>query len=419
MMCGRASQSVRSTNLAAQSFGAQLSSDKGIISKNDPSQEANQHLNLSINMDNLTNDKNTSPGTKAHVFQNDRSGNCMQCMPSTWGFSQIKSIKRLFNARSETIDTKPTFQHLLLNRQSCVWAVDGYYEWREKQPYFVNRIDEMPMLLAGLWREENDGNKTFAILTMEAYSSMEWLHPRQPVILPDSAVAMKWLSDPTADLVIDMCSSPEHKSSINDQLHFYPVTKRMSDGKYHGEDCTKEVKLSSIKSFFGGAPNRESENTINSANENTRKDAATHTTQQPEKKIIADTLRSPKGQNFNPQHAPLCNEQHEKECVSDMQQEKTESVLMTPQSKIQNSEAQNSSFQVINEGWTCQTCTFRHTGNSINFLSCEMCGTERSNMIGDELKLGTDALPEERSYVKSRAWGSLRSPSKSSKKPKL
>ena len=392
-MCGRASQSVSFTNVAAQALGAQLSSDES-------TRGANQHL--SLNMNNLTTNQNTSPGMKAHIFKKDISGSCIQCMSSTWGFSQIKSNKRLFNARSETIYSKPTFQPLISNRQSCVWAVDGYFEWRGKQPYFVNRKDEKPMLLAGLWREENDEGKAFAILTMGAYPDMEWLHPRQPVILSDSVVAMKWLRDPTSDLVIDMCSIPNSKQpSTTSDLQFYPVTKRMSDGKYHGEDCTKEIKLSNIKSFFCGAPNEKSGNIMNNfAGEEARKDnIMSMDTQQPVKRNSA-LICSSQGRDFKSQHVLIDDE---KECMTTIQQEKRECVVAMKQSKEHISETQNSPLK-ISEEWTCQTCTFHHTGDSIEFLACEMCGTKRCNAIDNRLKHGVDTVSREnKNNVTSRA----------------
>eukprot|EP00984_Skeletonema_dohrnii_P008397 scaffold3080_cov171-Skeletonema_dohrnii-CCMP3373.AAC.8 len=67
----------------------------------------------------------------------------------------------MFNARSETVDAKKSFHSLLRDGQSCIFAVDGYYEWtkslspidKRKQPYFVksSSSDTQSLLLAGLW----------------------------------------------------------------------------------------------------------------------------------------------------------------------------------------------------------------------------------------------------------------------------
>ena len=115
----------------------------------------------------------------------------------TWGMQTPSYNKRIFNARSETIYTKPTFCDLISKKQTCVWAIDGYYEWKEKQPYFICRKDGAPLLLAGLYRNctSSSGEMTFAILTMDACPSMERLHPRQPVILC-AKQALQWLNDP-------------------------------------------------------------------------------------------------------------------------------------------------------------------------------------------------------------------------------
>jgi SOS response associated peptidase (SRAP) len=66
--------------------------------------------------------------------------------------SEKLNFFKMFNARSETVASKPIFKRLLSHNR-CVVAYDGFYEWlvdehKEKQPYFVHYSDNRPMLMA-------------------------------------------------------------------------------------------------------------------------------------------------------------------------------------------------------------------------------------------------------------------------------
>ena len=90
------------------------------------------------------------------------------------------------NARCETVDTKPSFRHLVNNKR-CIVIVDGFYEWKKtgdkKQPYFVYMgdkngcTDTFPLsidnesqpllLLGGLWDKKiMDGDESFSTCTI-------------------------------------------------------------------------------------------------------------------------------------------------------------------------------------------------------------------------------------------------------------
>ena len=61
---------------------------------------------------------------------------------------------RLFNARAETVATKPSFRSAFKSRRVIVPA-DGFYEWHRqnsgaKQPHFFTRSDGAPLALAGV-----------------------------------------------------------------------------------------------------------------------------------------------------------------------------------------------------------------------------------------------------------------------------
>ena len=65
-----------------------------------------------------------------------------------------------FNARAETVETKPFFRDAF-KRTRCLIPVSGYYEWQDtaagKQPWYFTALDGSPALtVAGLWDEWRD-----------------------------------------------------------------------------------------------------------------------------------------------------------------------------------------------------------------------------------------------------------------------
>ncbi len=139
----------------------------------------------------------------------------------TWGLipSWAKDPKRggsLFNARSETVDVKPSFRSAW-KRRRCLVVADGFYEWSPRnkghQPYYFSAQSGGLLGMAGLFEEWVDGGsssdaaakatgsgeviESCTVLTTEANSDLEEVHHRMPVLLhPDQFGA--WL-DPDAD----------------------------------------------------------------------------------------------------------------------------------------------------------------------------------------------------------------------------
>ena len=129
-----------------------------------------------------------------------------------WGLipSWVKSMEsaseirfKTFNARSESIDTKPSFSSSF-NSKRCIIPVKGFFEWQhrgaKKVPWYIYRTDNEIISIAGLWDEwieNNTGERfsTFSIVTTDANELMAEIHnsaKRMPVIL-DRESEKKWL----------------------------------------------------------------------------------------------------------------------------------------------------------------------------------------------------------------------------------
>ncbi len=122
---------------------------------------------------------------------------------------------RTFNARAETVASKPSFRAAFTARRLAVVA-DGFYEWKPgegktKQPYYFTRADGQPLALAGLWEQwwggpgaadSDDGERpalrTCTVITTEAGSDMGDIHHRMPVVL-EREVLEEWLDPANKD----------------------------------------------------------------------------------------------------------------------------------------------------------------------------------------------------------------------------
>lgn len=127
-----------------------------------------------------------------------------------WGLvpSWAKDVSmgaRMFNARGETVASKPSFR-AAFRKSRCIVAVDGFYEWSKssgqgkKQPHFIHPSGDRPFPIAGLrecWRdpadEDADALTTVTILTTTPNEMLSEIHDRMPVILDYSDVD-RWLA---------------------------------------------------------------------------------------------------------------------------------------------------------------------------------------------------------------------------------
>jgi putative SOS response-associated peptidase YedK len=114
---------------------------------------------------------------------------------------------KTFNARSESIDEKPSFSSSFRSKR-CIVPVKGFFEWQhvgnEKIPWYIYHSENEILSIAGIydkWIENNTGEvySTFSIITTEANDLMAEIHnsgKRMPVIL-DKPSESAWI-DPSA-----------------------------------------------------------------------------------------------------------------------------------------------------------------------------------------------------------------------------
>jgi putative SOS response-associated peptidase YedK len=134
---------------------------------------------------------------------------------------------KIINAKSETIDSLPTFRQSF-QKKRCVIIVDGYYEWKNtlgvKQPMRIVLQDKGYFALAGIWSmsKHPDQTKQFtcAVVTIPASKKLQEIHSRMPLVL-EGASLEAWL-----DTRIQ--NPQEIRKSMqpmdDSKWHFYPVS---------------------------------------------------------------------------------------------------------------------------------------------------------------------------------------------------
>ena len=110
---------------------------------------------------------------------------------------------KTFNARSESIDSKPSFSSSFKTRR-CIIPVKGFFEWqhvgKEKIPWYIYHNGNEIISFAGLydeWTSNNTGETltTFTVITTSANEMMAEIHNsamRMPAILDKKSESL-WI----------------------------------------------------------------------------------------------------------------------------------------------------------------------------------------------------------------------------------
>ncbi|KAK3823592.1 MAG: hypothetical protein J3Q66DRAFT_145400 [Benniella sp.] len=107
------------------------------------------------------------------------------------------SVMKSINARDDSLFTGPTgkamFSHSK-NHKRCILLAEGFYEWRrrgkDRTPFYTKRRDGQLMLMAAIYdvaqiQGSEEPLYTYATITTNASSQLDWLHDRMPVLIPN------------------------------------------------------------------------------------------------------------------------------------------------------------------------------------------------------------------------------------------
>lgn len=155
-----------------------------------------------------------------------------------WWSKPLKELKlATFNARAETVDSKPFFRSAF-KKNRCIIPASGYFEWqtvgKEKQPWYFTPTQGSILSIAGIWDEWTDKDtgkpfKTCSMIITEPNKFAGEVHDRMPVLL-EPAQFNGWLS---GELGKEVCvPAPEGV------LQRWAVSKRVNSSRADGDDAT-------------------------------------------------------------------------------------------------------------------------------------------------------------------------------------
>lgn len=156
-----------------------------------------------------------------------------------WWSKPLKELRlATFNARVETVTTKPFFREPFQKRR-CLMPMSGYFEWQEtphgKQPWYFTARDGAPLLTAaGLWdawknRETGERIKSCTMIITAPNAFVAEVHDRMPVLLQPEQFEY-WLS---GEMGVE-----ELKPAPDGYLRRWAVSKRVNSSNADKDDAT-------------------------------------------------------------------------------------------------------------------------------------------------------------------------------------
>jgi putative SOS response-associated peptidase YedK len=171
---------------------------------------------------------NVAPSQHVAVIQQADSA---MVQSGIWGFEREGTS--VINARSETLTERSMFRNLLSTNR-CLIPADGFFEWKERSPYYFQLQDRRIFAFAGLWR-----NGRCVIITRSADHNMQQIHHRMPVILPvhqwDLWLRQARYPDPH-ELIIRPVSRCINRVACDDPSCLDPVEEQIDLSLFPSED---------------------------------------------------------------------------------------------------------------------------------------------------------------------------------------
>lgn len=162
-----------------------------------------------------------------------------------WGLvppwaKDLSGASKLINARAETLAEKPSFKRAFKERR-CLIPADGFYEWKDRRPWYCTPADDTLFGFAGLWETWRGGDRvpyhSCTIITAEAGGSMRAIHDRMPAILTPEAIEA-WLDPATTDPDTLRAILADGRVTT---VRTYPVSKFVDSPRNNGPRCIEAV----------------------------------------------------------------------------------------------------------------------------------------------------------------------------------
>jgi putative SOS response-associated peptidase YedK len=197
---------------------------------------------LTLGASNLQPRYNICPTTQIDAVVPAGSGRELVSMrwgliPSWWNKPLKEMRLATFNARAETVATKPMFRSAF-KRNRCIIPASGYYEWQAtpagKQPYYFTPKDGSILSIAGLWDEWKNPEtgkpvKSCTMIITEPNKIAAKVHDRMPVLLAPNQFE-SWLSGKAGTEIL--------RPAPDKMITMRPVSKRVNSSRADDGDAS-------------------------------------------------------------------------------------------------------------------------------------------------------------------------------------
>lgn len=209
-------------------------------------------------------DWNIAPTKQIYLIKHD-SDHQRELTTASWGLiapwsksipDAVKSQSIAINARTESVDEKPTFRTAFRSRR-CLIPADGYYEWATelgapaKQPFYISNIENKTLAFAGIWDRwvapNGEIRDSACIITREAVPPLAQIHHRMPTFLPRDRWDA-WM-DPDLQDVKEIRALMQLDSPAKG-LQAYPVSRDVNLVRNNGAHLTVPVELGEPETLF-------------------------------------------------------------------------------------------------------------------------------------------------------------------------
>jgi putative SOS response-associated peptidase YedK len=189
---------------------------------------------------------NIAPSQQVIIVRPGANGNITSSV--RWGLiphwtKDINFSAKLINARSETVQEKPSFREAFKSWR-CFIPATGFFEWKQegsrKQPYFIKMKNGGLFAMAGIWESwqspEGEIIESCSIITTDANTIVGKIHDRMPAIFSENSYGI-WL-----DPVRNGYHFREYLSPFDPfKMTAYPVSGMVNYVKNEGEGCIKKI----------------------------------------------------------------------------------------------------------------------------------------------------------------------------------
>ena len=210
-------------------------------------------------------DWNISPTKEIYVIRNNEEAK-RELINLSWGLiapwsknsdEAIKSQSSAINARTETVDTKPTFKNAFKYHR-CLIPASGYYEWAtelgkypSKQPFYIHNQEGKTLAFAGIyssWRnEKGESKESAALITRPAVDFLEKIHHRMPTFLPRDRWDI-WLDHDqnNVDELKVLLNFPNQSAGLVAD----PVSTKVNSTRNNGAELISPIELGEPQTLF-------------------------------------------------------------------------------------------------------------------------------------------------------------------------